>query len=223
MMQSMRALVVEDDAFSRSIIAAALSGRGVDVVGECGNGTDAVALASDTLPDVLVTDLDLGRGPNGLAVAHVLRRTNLTIGVVLLTNHADPRSAGTSLTQVPTGTEYITKQSVRDIDVLVHAMERAVLAAPGRSAPHPPTTQATRSVLTDAQMETLRLVAEGLSNAEIARRRWVTERGVERMIERLIVILGVREQQGYNRRMALARAFEALAKGETTDELDTPN
>ena len=51
----------------------------------------------------------------------------------------------------------------------------------------------------------------------------VTERGVERMIERLIVILGVREQQGYNRRMALARAFEALAKGETTDELDTPN
>lgn len=222
MMQPMRALVVEDDAFSRSIIAAALSGRGVDVIGECGNGTDAVAVATTTHPDVLVTDLDLGRGPNGVAVAHVLRRTNLTIGVVLLTNHADPRSAGTSLTQVPTGTEYITKQSVRDIDVLVHAMERAVLAAPGRSAPHPPTTQATRSVLTDAQMETLRLVAEGLSNAEIARRRWVTERGVERMIERLIVLLGVREQQGYNRRMALARAFETLAKGEPTDELDSP-
>lgn len=222
MMVGMRALVVEDDAFSCSITAAALSGRGVEVVGECRNGTDAVAVAAATHPEVLVTDLDLGRGPNGLAVAHVLRRTDPTIGVVLLTNHADPRSAGTSLKQVPTGTEYITKQSVRDIGVLVHAMERAVLAAPGRPTPHPATTPAIRSELTDAQMETLRLVAEGLSNAEIARRRWVTERGVERMIERLIVILGVREQQGYNRRMALVRAFEALARGEATGELDSP-
>ena len=169
-----------------------------------------------------MTDLDLGRGPNGVAVAHALRRANPAIGIVLLTNHVDPRSVGTPLAQVPPGTEYVVKQSVEDIEILTLAIERSILAAPGHSAPRPATNQPVGAELTDAQMETLRMVAEGLTNSEIARRRGVSEGGVERMVGRLITVLGIEEQPGYNRRMLLARAFETLSRGGTVNGLGTP-
>ena len=220
-MTALRALVLEDDPFACCTSAAALRGHGFDVVGECTNANDAVSVAAASGPDVLVTDLDLGRGPTGIAVAHVLRRHNPALGVVLLTNHVDPRSAGTSLAQVPEGTEYVTKQSVRDIDVLAIAIARAVRAAPSQDAPRPATSQPVPAALSDAQMETLRLVAAGLSNAEIARRRDVSERGIERMIARLIVMLGIDDQPEYNRRMALGRAFDAIARGEVVNGLGT--
>lgn len=218
-MAATRALVLEDDSFACFTIAAALRGHGFDVVGEYVTANDAVAGATASHPDVLVTDLDLGRGPTGIAVAHVLRRANPALGVVLLTNHVDPRSAGTSLSQVPEGTEYITKQSVRDIGVLALAIERAIRAAPGQAAPRPVTSKPVPTALSDAQMETLRLVAAGLSNAEIARRRHVSERGIERMIARIIVMLGIDDQPEYNRRMALSNAFDAIARGEMVNGL----
>ena len=221
-MSPIRTIVVEDDPFARSTVAAALRGHGIDVVAECGNAADAVAMAAGTDPQAAVTDLDLGRGPNGVAVAHALRRANPAIGIVLLTNHVDPRSVGTPLAQVPPGTEYVVKQSVEDIEILTLAIERSILAAPGHSAPRPATNQPVGAELTDAQMETLRMVAEGLTNSEIARRRGVSEGGVERMVGRLITVLGIEEQPGYNRRMLLARAFETLSRGGTVNGLGTP-
>jgi len=217
-----RAIVVEDDPFARSTVSAALQGHGIDVVASCGTAADAVAMAADTNPDVAVTDLDLGRGPNGVAVAHALRRANPAIGIVLLTSHVDPRSVGTPLAQVPEGTEYVVKQSVEDIATLVLAMERSIMAAPGHSTPRPATTQPMGAALTDAQIDTLRLVAEGLTNAEIARRREVSVAAVERMVGRLITVLAIEEQPGYNRRMLLARSFETLSRGGTVNGLGTP-
>lgn len=209
-MPAVRAIVVEDDPFARATVAASLRLHGVDVVAECGNAGDAVRAAETHAPDVAVTDLDLGGGPNGMVVAHALRRALPSIGVVMLTSYSDPRMLGATLAQVPEGTEYVVKQSVTDTAMLGLAIDRAILAAPGATRPRPVTAAPTQADLTDVQLETLRLVAEGLTTTEIARRRGVSAGSVERTIARVGRILGVEAGEGENQRVLLTRAFLRL-------------
>lgn len=212
-MRPIRAIVIEDDAFARSTITGSLRLHGIEVVASCANAADAVRMAAETSPDVAVTDLHLGRGPSGAVLAHVLRRANPAIGIVLLTGHADPRSVGADPAQVPAGTEYVVKQSLDDVATLVLSVERAILAAPGAGTVRPATTAPGRAALTDAQVETLRLLAEGLTNGEIARRRGVTVYAIDRMLGRLFVALRLEDEPGYSRRALLVRAFESMTAG----------
>ena len=167
----LRLLLLEDEDLLRLTLATAVPDESMEVVGAYGDAKSAIAAGAETAFDVLVTDLDLaqGQGPNGIVVANVLRRTRPEIGIVLLTSYADPRLVGTKLDQLPERTEYVRKHAIRDIDTLRAAIRRAALGA------NEPQSRATEANLTDTQMETMRLVAEGLSNAEIARRRVVTD------------------------------------------------
>lgn len=63
------------------------------------------------------------------------------------------------------------------------------------------------SQLSDVQLETLRLVAQGLSNTEIARRRQVTEKSIEASITRLLKSLNIPRDEGSNQRVQLARLY----------------
>jgi DNA-binding NarL/FixJ family response regulator len=205
----LRVLLIEDEDLLRLALASMLPDETIDVVGAFADGASAVEAAKTTDFDVLVTDLDLGQdqAPNGIVVANVLRRTKPDIGIVLLTSYADPRLVGAKLNQVPDRTEYIRKQSVRDMDALRAAIRRAAYAHSDVMTPLPEVE------LTDGQIETMRLVAQGLTNGEIARQRVVSERTVEKSIQRIAQVLGSTGDSTTNTRVLLVRAYFELAGG----------
>lgn len=196
-----RVLLVEDDDFTRVTVGAALEHLGCDAVYSARSAVEAMDLARAKQLDCAVLDLDLGTGPTGIDVAFGLRRLHPTLGVVILTSFSDPRLLTSSVKQPPPGSTYVVKQSLSDIRILSEAIEGAVLMADAQT-----TTSGTVD-LTDAQVETLRLLAYGLSNAEIARVRVVTEKSVEQAIARAAKRLGIDTQSGMNQRVALAREY----------------
>ena len=157
---TVRILLVEDDPLLRTALSTALAGEWCTIVGVADSAAQAMAIAVETPFDVLLTDLDLGTGPTGDVLAHALRRERPSLGVVVLTSYSDPRLVGTKLSQLPPGTDYVMKQSIRDLDVLRSAVVRAAMRG---NAPNPVELDERTQHLTDTQIETMRLVAEGLS------------------------------------------------------------
>lgn len=201
-------LLVEDDNLVRAALDAGLAHHGLDVTA-VGDARAAMASFMAAPPDVAVLDLHLGAGPTGLDLAVGMRERSPNLGLVLLTSFSDPRLLRSSLDTMPTGMLYLVKQSVDDLALLAAAIESAPEAA------HSPATSAPRSPLTAAQSDTLRLLAAGLSNSEIARVRVVTEATVEKTIARTAQALGIPYEEGVNQRVALARAYFQLI-GRTT-------
>lgn len=199
-----RVLLVEDEDFTRTTVAAALGAHGVEVVAAVGGAQEAVDAARSQAFDVAVLDLDLGPGPTGIDLAHGLRRARPELGIVMLTSFVDPRLLSSSLAELPSGSTYVVKQSLSSMEMLVSAIEGARLLA-GTGTPDSSVTG-----LTQSQVETLRLLACGLSNAEIARVRVVTEKSVEQAIARAAKRLGVTAASGTNQRVALAREYFAM-------------
>jgi DNA-binding NarL/FixJ family response regulator len=169
-----RVLVVEDNAFTRTTLCGALRDAGVDVVGETGSAAEAIRLGRTVMPEAALLDLDLGEGPNGADVAVELRTLAPAIGIVILTSYEDPRLTGRNLDHLPSNIVYLVKGNLDDARTLSTAIADAIDLASsetsaGPSAVPAPTGDVAR--LTDRQIEVIRLVAEGLSNAEIARQR----------------------------------------------------
>ena len=213
-----RVLLLEDEALLRLTLASTLPDETMSVVGAFGDAKSAVAAAAETPFDVLVTDLDLmqGPGPNGIVVANVVRRAHPEAGVVLLTSYADPRLIGAKLNQVPERTEYLRKQDVLEIEMLRAAIRRSVRRSFDADEAVPAVE------LTDTQIETMRLVAQGLSNAEIARQRVVTERAVEMSIYRIARNLGYSTDATQNTRALIVRAYyEMTGSGSARDAATT--
>lgn len=199
-----RVLIVEDDDFTRVTLKAAIERYGLDVVATASDAKTALTRAVEAKAQVGVFDLDLGPGPTGLDVAYGIRRVLPDFGVVLLTSYEDPRLLSSSLANLPQGAAYIVKQSLEDLGFLIEAITGAL---GGKTD----VTDIPRVDLTDAQVETLRLLACGLSNAEIARVRVVETKSVEQTISRTAKRLGLDVGEGINQRVALARAYYRLA------------
>jgi len=199
-----RCLVVDDDDFSRTTVAAAIAGGQIEVVAVVGTASEAIGLDVANI-DVAVLDLDLGEGPNGIDLAHGLRKLNPTIGIVLLTSFSDPRLFAASVKELPTSSAYVVKQSLKDIRILTTAIVASSEISQEQSESEVP-----RVPLSDSQVETLRLLAYGLSNSEIARVRVVTEKSVEQAVKRAATALDIEIDPTANQRVALARAFFSL-------------
>lgn len=202
---SLRVLVVEDDAFTRMTLASVLASVGHEVVDQVGTVVAAMEAARRDRPDVALVDLDLGPGPTGIDVAHGLRGLLAEIGIVILSSYADARVMGRRARPLPPGALFLSKRDLDDAFVLDDAIQASVtgdaqapLISPGVD-------------FTDTQLELMRLVASGLSNDEIAGRLWLTEPSVRRSITRLLRKLGIEPSDARNARVQLARAYTDLA------------
>ena len=205
-----RVMVVEDNAFTRTTVCGALRDAGINVVADTGSAADALDLASRFAPHAAVIDLDLGEGPNGVDLAAALREALPAIGIVILTSFADPRLTGRNVDHLPGGSVYVVKSELTDTRLLARAIGNAMrMAADARLASQPvmPRPKGTTAGLTDAQVEVARMVAEGLSNAEIATRRGVSATSVERLIMRVARELGIETTSASNRRVLIAREY----------------
>jgi CheY-like chemotaxis protein len=115
----MKILIVEDDPFTRSTLAGALSHEGVEVALSTGSAGEAMEFVKNQVVDAALLDLDLGIGPTGLDLAHALRRRLPEVGLVLLSSFADPRLTGRNLPDLPLGASYIEKRTIGDTSFLV--------------------------------------------------------------------------------------------------------
>lgn len=207
-----RLLIVEDNGFTRMTLSGALVNAGLDVVGETGSAAEALRIARRRAPHAAVLDLDLGAGPSGIDLAVELRSFLPAVGIVMLSSYEDPRLTGRNVSHMPPGTRYAVKGQVGDAATLSDLIRSAIAdaASTGDSAGRadaPPRTTA----LTDAQVEVMRLVAEGLSNAQIAVARRVSESSVERMVGRIAAELGLVDTDGANRRVLIAREYMRMS------------
>ena len=193
-------LVVEDDSFVRATVTTALKFHDFAVVDSVGTSLAAMDAFREHLPDVALVDLDLGGGPTGADLAVGMRRVKPDVGIVFLTSFEDPRLLDSRLTNMPERCGYVVKQSLQDTEFLAAAIR-------GSDEPG----EIPRVSLTESQAETLRLVAAGLSNAEIARIRVVEVSAVEKAIRRAADVLGIESDGTVNQRVALARAYYRMA------------
>lgn len=207
----MRILVVEDDPFTRSTLTGALQHQGVTVACSAGSAREALDFVKSSPIDAALLDLDLGVGPTGIDVAHALRRQLPEVGLVLLSSFADPRLTGRNLPDLPPGASYVEKRTIGETGLLVDLLAKSIEAGTKKSKSKredPPSEP-----FTDTQIEIMRMIALGLSNAEIAKRRFTTVKSTENTISRLAKQLGFASDPEQNQRVLITREYVRLTGG----------
>lgn len=203
-----------DDAFALSTMGAALKLHGTNVIGEASKESTAVSLMRSMQPNVLLIDMHLS-DEHSIHIANVIRKENPTIGVVLLVACADLRLLGEAYETIPQGTKIVIKKSMNNISALCELISESRIFEPeapatwvnGTLSLHEKALQNMLSQLTDLQIETLRLVADGLTNAEIGRLRFVSEKAVEQIVSRIAQVLNVQPDRGKNVRVQLVAEY----------------
>jgi DNA-binding NarL/FixJ family response regulator len=204
-----RVLIVEDDNFMRSLLVATVSGLGHVVVGDCASGADAMHAAKAERPDVALLDLDLGSGPTGADIGQALRRDYPALGIVMLTSYEEPRLMGTRL-RIPDRAVYLVKQSVSRPQEIDRALRLAREPRAHTSASESAQVISRARALSDGQIEIMRLVASGLTNAEIGKRRYMSEHAVGKAVARLVTQLKLDYGDGENPRVLITQAYFAM-------------
>lgn len=201
-----RVLIVEDDALLRSSISMALGTLGIEVVGAASGSFEAIRISQSEKPDVALLDLDLGIGANGVDIARKLREINPRIGIIFLTSYSDPRLVAEREMTLPVGSRYIQKSTITD------PTQIQLLIVQSKFAPLKPVSVKDQSQisLSDSQLQTLKLVANGLTTSEIARQLEISERAVEKTLTKLQQLLGIPRTVERNPRVMLTRAYLAL-------------
>jgi DNA-binding NarL/FixJ family response regulator len=197
-------LVIEDDDFTRMMLVASLSSIGLGPIYSSATAAGALQLAHKHMPSVALIDLHLGDGPTGLDVARQLRAHNSQIELVILTSYEDPRLLGENIEFIPAGVRYLMKKDISDVSVLADALIASPRANLSGSGAHPGVVGRT---LSSNQLAILKLVAEGHSNLEIAKRQGVTEKAIEGTITRLSAKLSLEPQPSINQRVHIARVY----------------
>lgn len=206
----LRVMLVDDDPFTRMTLVTTLYSLGFFVAGDVATAKEALLLAAETRPDVAVVDLDLGEGPTGLDVAHRLREMFPRIGLVVLSTYEEPRLMGFNQHPLPDDAIYLVKRTVVDPEILGKAVRMSVDDDFRQGTLRVVPKDALGVTLSDPQIDIMRLVAAGHSNAEIARRRSLTVPAVEKAIARLIKQLDVQASPDTNQRVAIAQAYFRL-------------
>lgn len=195
--------LLEDDALTRIAIAESLQSRGYKVAISASSASEFIDAFHKNPLDAVLLDLHLGEGPSGLDVGNYLRSRTSILGIVFLTSFEDPRLLNSGIREFPIGSRYLTKNSIENLEALDSEIKASIALASKNAVK----AESELMKLTDSQIETLRLVAEGLSNAEIARRRFVTEKTVESTIARITKALELDALPGRNARVHMAQVY----------------
>ena len=207
-----RVLLIDDDPFTRMMLTTTLRALECEVVGDAAGATVALRMARELRPAVAVVDLDLGEGPTGIDLAHGLRAMDPSIGIVMLSTYEEPRLMGYNQPPLPEGSLYLVKKTVVEPEILGRAivMSRDPMVRDGRISIEPTSGSQVSVKLTDLQIDIMRLIAAGHSNAEIARRRSLTVPSVEKAVARLIRQLGLQATPDKNQRVMIAQRYYQL-------------
>jgi DNA-binding NarL/FixJ family response regulator len=212
-----RVVLADDDVLLREGLASLLDRYGFDVVGQVGNGTELLALVRSVRPDLAIIDIRMPptHTTEGLEAARVIREELPGTSIIVLSAHVEVDQA-MELLAGGRGLGYLLKSRVTDVTDFIETVERITA---GASVVDPSLVQelvrAHRrrdplDVLSPREREVLALMAEGASNAGIARRIFVTEGTVEKHVRSILTKLGLPESDIEHRRvMAVLRFLDA--------------
>jgi DNA-binding NarL/FixJ family response regulator len=199
--------LVEDDDFTRSMLVSSLASLGHSVQVECSEPRVLLEYVKANDLDAVVLDLHLGKGPTGADLAVVIHRLKPHIGIVMLTSYEEPRLLRANLPGLPPGTVYLRKGEVSSVEILNQGLTDSLMKSGSSSRLGVEARSSQLEQLSDSQLEIMRLISQGLSNSEIAKRRFITEKAVEISITRTAKILKVERNQSQNQRMNMAKAY----------------
>jgi serine/threonine-protein kinase PknK len=213
-----RAVLADDDVLLREGLAGLLARAGVEIVGQAGDADHALALVAETSPDIVVMDVRMPpeHRVEGLVAADRIRERHPGTGVLVLSAHVDVEHA-MQLLGAEGRVGYLLKDRITDVASFVDAVQRV---AAGGSVVDPDLVRelvnARRRVdplapLSSREREVLALMAEGLSNAGIARRLWLAEGTVEKHVRSILTKLALPETDDNHRRvLAVVTYLQAL-------------
>ena len=203
-----RVLVGEDQPIVREGIVHVLADSGFEVVGTTGDARDLVRKARSGRPDVVVTDIQMppDHADDGLRAALEIRSAQPGVGVLVLSQFLEDRYAFDLVADGAQGVGYLLKEKVGDLRVFTDAVRRV---ADGGSALDPDVVarlvgrrrSSPLDSLTKRETEVLSLIAEGYSNAGVARELVVTVAAVERHVTSIFDKLGLQQSPDQHRRV----------------------
>ena len=213
-------VVAEDSYVIREFLTATLSATPeVELVAVCSNGKELETAIEVWDPDVVLTDIRMPptHGEEGVRIAAQLRETHPHVGVVVLSQYAEPAYALRLLEQGTSGRAYLLKERIRDKEELIRAIEAV---AHGGSVIDPiivdvliaARTRVAKSrlaQLTPRERELLAEIAAGKSNGAIAQSLVLTKRAVEKHVNSIFSKLDLPETQDVSRRVKATLIFLA--------------
>ena len=207
-------VIADDDLLLREGIASLLTQAGYRVVGQAGDATELLALVREHRPDMAIVDIRMppDHSTEGLRAAQAIREEMPEIAILVLSAYVEVEHATTLLANGQ-GSGYLLKSRVANIDDFLESVDRLCR---GGSVVDPSLVVellADRKFddplegVTPREREVLALMAEGRSNAGIARRLWVTEGTVEKHVHSIFVKLRLPETGDDHRRVLAVVTF----------------
>lgn len=219
-MAATRIVMAEDNALLREGMAKLIDARDdLELLGVASDLPELLQLVDEYEPDAVVTDIRMPPTgtDEGIRAAAVLRERHPNVGVVVLSQYADPPYALALLAEGSAGRAYLLKERVAGVDELARAVEEVVA---GRSVIDPAVVEALVAAnmkkksspvdrLTAREREILAEMAQGKSNAAIGSALVLSERAVEKHTNSIFSKLGLSEERDLNRRVKAVLVYLA--------------
>jgi DNA-binding NarL/FixJ family response regulator len=225
---TIRVVLADDSYLVREAISHVLATEPrFDLVATVDNGESLLQAVEDERPDVVLTDIRMppSGDDEGITVANRLQKTHPDVGVVVVSQYADPRY-GLALFQGGSDRRaYLLKERLRDRAQLIAALDAVVeggsvvdpkvvevlIAAQVRAADSP------LAELTNRELEILAEIAQGKSNQAIAEELVLTKRAVEKHINAIFLKLGLSRAEDVSRRVKAALIYLSQRPPENGD------
>ncbi|KGA14009.1 hypothetical protein GM50_20920 [freshwater metagenome] len=210
-----RVMIATEDAFELTTVSASLRLHGVNIVAEVQSQIVAENTFRSLQPEVVLFDL-LFADSHVIEMIVGFRKTNPELGVVIMTACVDLRLLGIPAASIPRGVQIVLKRSMADLAILnsaiTQSLESSSIMATAQwvNSAGSSYENAFGSVIhnfTDIQVATLRLLAQGLSNSEIAKVRFVSEKSVEQIVARIAQHLDVLPDRAKNLRVVITGEY----------------
>jgi DNA-binding NarL/FixJ family response regulator len=209
-----RVVLADDDVLLREGMAGLLERSGFEIVGQCGDPSELIALVREHRPELAIVDIRMppSHTTEGLEAARMIREEVPETAILVLSAHVEVEQA-TDLLASGERSGYLLKSRVTDVDEFTDTLERIVK---GGSVVDPVLVQelvAARrvedplDVLSPREREVLSLMAEGRSNAGIARQLWITEGTVEKHVHSILTKLRLPATEDDQRRVLAVITF----------------
>jgi DNA-binding NarL/FixJ family response regulator len=215
----MRAVIVEDLALLREGIVALLRENGIDVVAQADDGPGLERIVSGHKPDVAIVDVRLPPSftDEGLRAAIEARKRHPGLGVLILSQYVEPVYTAELLASGEAGVGYLLKERVGEVRAFIEsvqrvasggtALDREVVAELMRARTAAGADDGALSSLTPREREVLELMAEGRSNAAVARALVVSGGAVEKHVRNIFAKLDLPASDDDHRRVLAVLAF----------------
>ena len=212
--RALRVVLADDDVLLREGLASLLERSGFEVVGQAGNGIELLALVRSARPELAVIDIRMppGHATEGLQAARVIRAELPGTAIIVLSAHVEVDEA-MELLAGGERTGYLLKSRITDVTEFIETVGRI---AAGASVVDPSLVseliRAQRrhdplDALSPREREVLALMAQGASNAGIARQIFVTEGTVEKHVRSILTKLDLPESDTEHRRVLAVLRF----------------